>query len=78
MPVEERVANLEAARDHARSDVLDLRTHLLRLESKLDALDGRMRDSFESLKVGRAMDKVWALLTVGVILGIVARGFKWI
>lgn len=56
-----------------------------RLDAKIDALrdqfsafEGKMRDSFASLRVGRAMDKVWALLAMGALLGVMARGFKWI
>ena len=56
-----------------------------RLDAKIDALkdqfsafEGKMRDSFASLRVGRAMDKVWALLAMGALLGVMAHGFKWI
>ena len=48
------------------------------VKDALTALEGRMRDSFEALRVGRAMDKVWALLAIAGLLGVMARGFKWI
>jgi hypothetical protein len=45
---------------------------------KLTALERTMRQGFEAINVGRAMDKVWALLAVATLLGVMARGFKWI
>jgi exonuclease VII large subunit len=45
-----------------------------RLDTKLDAL----KDAFASLRIGRALDKVWALLAMAALLGVMARGFKWI
>jgi uncharacterized protein YydD (DUF2326 family) len=48
-------------------------------------LQGEMKDSFSALQgqigkinVGRALDKVWMLLMLGAILGVMAHGFKWI
>ena len=37
-----------------------------------------MKDSFGKIQVGRALDKVWALLLAGALLGVMAHGFKWI
>jgi predicted nucleic acid-binding Zn-ribbon protein len=34
--------------------------------------------AFAELKVGRALDRVWWLLMCGTLLGVMARGFKWI
>ncbi|MEJ1965146.1 MAG: hypothetical protein WDO56_27855 [Gammaproteobacteria bacterium] len=52
----------------------------LRLEttSSFADLEGRVGDSFKKLNAGRALDKVWALLTVAAVLGVMARGFHWI
>ncbi len=45
---------------------------------KLTALERTMRQGFEAINVGRAMDKVWALLAIATLLGVMAHGFKWI
>ena len=45
---------------------------------RLTALERTMRQGFEAINVGRAMDKVWALLAIATLLGVMARGFKWI
>lgn len=34
--------------------------------------------SFAALKIGRALDRVWWLLKCAAMLGVMARGFKWI
>jgi hypothetical protein len=44
------------------------------LSSKIDAV----RDSVEALKRGRLEDKLWALLAMATLLGVMARGFHWI
>ncbi len=84
-PLEARITRLEATTDHIQSDVTEIKDNLKRLDAKIDALrdhvatfEGKMRDAFESIRVGRAMDKVWALLAMGTLLGVMARGFKWI
>jgi hypothetical protein len=37
-----------------------------------------MEKLFAELKIGRALDRVWWLLMCGTLLGVMARGFKWI
>jgi len=37
-----------------------------------------MEKSFAALKVGRAFDRIWWLLMSAALLGVMARGFKWI
>jgi hypothetical protein len=56
-----------------------------RLSGKIDALKDSLatlalstEKSFAALKVSRAMDRVWWLLIAGALLGVLARGFKWI
>jgi peptidoglycan hydrolase CwlO-like protein len=51
-------------REENRESVVSLRTE--------------MRESIASLKIGRAMDRVWWLLMLAALLGVMARGFKWI
>jgi hypothetical protein len=56
-----------------------------RLSGKIDegkdalaSLALRMEKLFAELKIGRALDRVWWLLMCGTLLGVMARGFKWI
>jgi chromosome segregation ATPase len=56
-----------------------------RLSGKIDALKDSvaslaltMEKSFAGLKIGRALDRVWWLLMSAALLGVMARGFKWI
>jgi hypothetical protein len=56
-----------------------------RLSAKIDegkdalaSLALRMEKLFAELKIGRALDRVWWLLMCGTLLGVMARGFKWI
>ena len=66
--LEEKVDNAREATEKRIDGVRDA------LEKKIDAL----RDSIESLKVGRWVDRVWWLVIAGGMLGVMARGFKWI
>jgi predicted nucleic acid-binding Zn-ribbon protein len=56
-----------------------------RLTGKIDSLKDalttlaiNMEKQFGMLRTARAFDRVWYLLLTGAMLGIVARGFKWI
>jgi hypothetical protein len=72
--VEERMARLEVTVEHIQSDVTEIKANLSRLDSKIDAV----KDSVEALKRGRLEDKLWALLAMATLLGVMARGFHWI
>jgi len=83
--VESRIARLEATTEHIQSDVKelrqdvkDIRQDLKGLNEKLDALQKEILKSFESMRIGRVLDRVWTLLAMGALLGVIARGFKWI
>jgi hypothetical protein len=64
----------------ARSDAVDQRLSAKIDEGKdaLSRLALRMEKSFAELKIGRALDRVWWLLMCGTLLGVMARGFKWL
>lgn len=90
--MEARFARLETTTEHIQSGVHDLRQDVkgfrhemkeLRHETKelfekLDAKLDRLYKSFESMKIGRVWDRVWMLLAMGTLLGVMARGFRWI
>jgi chromosome segregation ATPase len=162
LPVESRVARLEANVEHIRSDIADIKVDLRRLNDKVDGVEQRLsvkiddvdnrlcvkidevdnrlsgkidevdkrlsgkiddvdkrlsgkiddvdkrlcgkiddvdkrlcgkiesvkdmvtslaltvEKGFAAQKVGRAFDRIWYLLTAAALLGVMARGFKWI
>ena len=48
------------------------------LDQKFDTKFGELMKTLESMKLGRAWDRVWMLLAMGALLSVMARGFKWI
>lgn len=76
--MEARIARLEATTAHIQSDVQGLRQEMKELNTKLDTKFEQIQKSFESLRIGRVLDRVWMLLSMGAMLGVMARGFKWI
>ena len=44
----------------------------------LGALEGKMKDEIAKVMSARAADRVWWLVIAGTLLGVMARGFKWI
>jgi peptidoglycan hydrolase CwlO-like protein len=76
--MEARIARLEATTEHIQSDVQTLRQEMKELNSKLDSKFEQIQKAFESMRIGRVLDRVWILLSMGAMLGVMARGFKWI
>jgi vacuolar-type H+-ATPase subunit I/STV1 len=84
-PVEDRIGKLEAQVEHIRVDVADTKIEVRRLNDKLDNVNQTLSTKIDAvyqqlseLKIGRALDRVWWLLICGTLLGVMARGFKWI
>jgi chromosome segregation ATPase len=48
------------------------------LKDALANLTLRVETGFADMKAGRAMDRVWWLLTCAAMLGVMAHGFKWL
>jgi len=48
------------------------------VKDSVNSLALAMEKSFGSLRVGRAVDRVWWLLMSAALLGIMARAFKWL
>jgi hypothetical protein len=65
--MEERIARLESDVGHMQSDIAEMKIDLRAVRDKLDEL----RESIASAKI-------WALLLVGAVLTVMARGFKWL
>ena len=48
------------------------------LNDRLTAFEHSVRESLAAINIGRALDKVWAMLALATLLGAMARGFKWV
>ena len=69
--LESRVARLESDVTHIRSDIGEIKRDIRELRQQLAALELR-------LIRGLASNRIWMLLQSAAILGVMARGFKWI
>jgi uncharacterized protein YlxW (UPF0749 family) len=81
----ERIARLEAHVEHIQADATAIKTDVRKINDKLDALKDVLADfkaetkeRFANLNTSRALDRVWWLLIAATLLGVMARGFKWI
>lgn len=45
---------------------------------ELDTQFEQIQKSLESLRIGRVLDRVWMLLSMSAMPGVIAPGFKWI
>ena len=46
--------------------------------SGVDVKFGELQKTLEAMNLSRVWDRVWMLLSMGALLGALARGFKWI
>jgi phage shock protein A len=83
--IESRVSVLEAHYQHIRTDVQALRDdvkgirqEVKELAAKFDMKFGELQKALESMRVGRVWDRVWMLISMGALLSVMARAFKWI
>jgi hypothetical protein len=87
--LEARVARLEEKTDHLQSDVTAMKADIrglkdavaalrIELRDSIAALRIEMKDGFAAINTGRLRDKIWWLLMTATLLGVMARGFKWI
>ena len=89
MPVEERIARLEANVEHIQTDVAEIKIDIRRLDAEIEAVAKDLTTKYDSLKElmaamavtlekmnsSRAFDRVWWLLTLGGVLATMARTF---
>jgi len=85
IPMEERIARLEAHTEHLQEDTRRIDYKLDALAAQVDTLKDSLvafqletQANFAKLMSGRWSDKVWWLVIAGAVLGVMARGFKWI
>lgn len=70
--VEQKLTAKIDAGDERLADKIDT------VKDSVTSLALSMEKSFAELRVGRALDRVWWLLMAAAMLGVMARGFKWI
>jgi hypothetical protein len=83
--MEARVSVLEAHYQHIQAHIQGLRGDVKEIRqemnAKLDGVDmkfGELQKTLEAMNISRVWDRVWMLLSMGALLGVMARGFKWI
>lgn len=83
--MEARVSVLETHYQHIQTYVQELRDDLKEIRqemnTKFDVVNtrfGEIQKTLEAMNTGRVWDRVWMLLSMAALLGVMARGFKWI
>lgn len=87
--MEGRIARLESDVAHIQKDIAEIKTDLKNLRDKVEAGFTEIRQSIAQLtvalektygkaKVATIETRVWGLVTLGGILLLMARAFKWI
>jgi phage shock protein A len=69
--LESRVARLESDVSHIRSDIAEMKLDIREIRKELAELNQR-------LIRGLASNRIWTLLQSAALLGVMARGFKWL
>lgn len=76
--LESRVARLEADVGHIRADIAEIKRDIRELRQGAVGLDGKIAQLERRLIGGLASNRIWMLLQSAVLLGVMARGFKWL
>ena len=87
--MEGRISRLESDVTHIQKDVADIKVDLKRLQDKVEAgftdirqsiaqLTVAMEKAYGKARVATLETRVWGLTTLGAILLLMARAFKWI
>ena len=70
-PIESRVARIESDVAHISSQIAELKLDVRELRKQLAELE-------QKLIRGLGSNRIWMLLQSAAILGVMARGFKWL
>ena len=76
--LESRVARVESDVAHIRSDIAEMKVDIRELRQEVSKLDGKIANLERKLITGLASNRIWMLLQSAAILGVMARGFKWL
>lgn len=69
--MEERITRVETEITYIKEDIAEIKVDLRTLNAKFDSKFDSLKDSIHSAKI-------WALIIVGGVLTVMARGFGWI
>jgi uncharacterized coiled-coil protein SlyX len=69
--LESRVARLESDVAHIRSDIAEMKLDIREFRKEIAELNHK-------LTRGLASNRIWMLLQSAAVLGVMARGFKWL
>lgn len=76
--LESRVARLESDVAYVRSDIAEMKVDFREMRKEMRALDKKIADLEHQLTRGLASNRIWMLLQSAAVLGVMARGFKWL
>ena len=76
--VEERVARLETHVSHMQKDLTEIKHDVGDVKKELTGLRVGMLKGFASLRWSDLMTRIWMLMGLAAVLGVMARGFKWL
>lgn len=76
--IDTEVRKLHDKIDSVKDTVNALKAETKERFAQLDARFAQLDARFAKLNMSRALDKVWWLLIAASLLGVMARGFKWI
>jgi hypothetical protein len=87
--MESRIARLESDVGHIKADVAEIKADVRDVRNKTEAgftdvrqsiaqLGVAMEKAYGKLKVAAIETRVWGLVTLGGVLLLIARAFKWI
>lgn len=76
--VESRVARLESDVTHIRADIAEMKLDIRELRAEVAKLHEKFAQLEHKLTRGLAANRIWTLLQSAAILGVIARGFKWL
>lgn len=87
--LEAHYQHIHADVQDVRDDVKGIRQEMTGLSAKFDEKLSQLTERFdtkfgdfqrtlEAMNINRVWDRVWMLLSMGALLGVMARGFKWI
>jgi hypothetical protein len=80
--VEDRIAKLGSDVQHLQADVSDIKAWTRQFQSEVLSRFDRITESMAELRTqmyrGDLQTRVWVLVSIGAVLAVMARGFKWI
>ena len=76
--VKELCGDVKGIRQEMKELSAKFDTKLADLGQRFDVRFSGLDAKLEAMNISRVWDRVWMLLSMGALLGVMARGFKWI